>query len=112
MSWVWAFLFTQAVEIPIYLAAMHRQRVDRPWRARAAIAFGATALTHPIVWYVLPWLGLPYWVYVGVAEAFAVVAEGLYLGAFDLRRALLWSLLANGASAGLGLTSRALFSFP
>ncbi len=125
MSWLAAFAFTQAIEVPIYALA---QRTIHPsndgvaspatgasvWAWRLALAFGASALTHPIVWFVLPptsqWLG--YWGYVALAEAFAVLAEAAYFRALGLRRSLLWSLGANAASAGLGLTSRAIFGVP
>jgi len=104
-SWLSAFLFTQVVEMPIYA---------RLARAGWIAAFGASALTHPIVWFVIPAL-VPgdYWVMVAVAETFAVVAEALYLHfGFQVRRALLWSLLANASSASLGMMSRYLFGWP
>jgi hypothetical protein len=125
VSWLAAFVFTQAVEVPIYALA---QRMIHPskdgatpppsrasaWAWRVALAFGASALTHPIVWFVLPptsrWLG--YWGYVALAEAFAVLAEAAYFRALGLPRALLWALGANAASAGLGLASRALWGVP
>ena len=125
MSWLAAFVFTQAIEVPIYALA---QRAIHPsndgvaspatgasvWAWRLALAFGASALTHPIVWFVLPptaqWLG--YWGYVALAEAFAVLAEAAYFRALGVPRALAWSLGANAASAGLGLTSRAIFGVP
>ena len=104
-AWLSAFLFTQCVEMPIYA---------RFARSGWAAAFGASALTHPIVWFVIPSL-VPgdYWVMVAVAETFAVLAEAVYLRfGFQVRRAFAWSLLANIASAGLGFTSRLLFGWP
>lgn len=47
-----------------------------------------------------------------VAETFAVVAEALLLRAFGLRRALLWALLANATSAGLGFIVRHYTGWP
>jgi hypothetical protein len=38
--------------------------------------------------------------------------EAVYLRAFGLRQALLWSIFANASSAGLGFISRALFRWP
>jgi hypothetical protein len=131
--WLAAFVFTQLVECPLYLVALRRQR-DRP-AVKLAIAFGASALTHPIVWSLIPtlyerWLepalagGLRHFApgaspaqlsYAGlllVAESFAVVAEALYLRLFGLRRAGLWALVANAASVTLGLLSRAAFGWP
>jgi len=104
-AWLSAFLFTQVVEIPIY-----RGLAKVGWLP----AFGASALTHPIVWFVIPrlWPG-SYWGMVAVAEAFAVAAEALYLGLlFQAKRPLLWALVANAASAGLGFLSRAAFGWP
>jgi hypothetical protein len=129
MKWLEAFLFTQAFEIPIYMLVMHRQKLELDWLRRALVAFGATAFTHPIVWFVLPFtiplfakLGLAlgvsaparfgYWGYVAIAETFAVVAEAFYLNVFGVKRPLLWALVANAASAGVGLTLRHFFGWP
>jgi hypothetical protein len=110
-AWVRSFAFTQIVEVPIYLRGVPGNR----WRA-GAIAFGASALTHPIVWYVFPRLHFASYLRMAVAaEAFAFLAEAVYLWCFGVRgpaRALGWSTLANGASLGLSLLSRALFGVP
>lgn len=123
LAWLSAFGFTQAVEVPIYLAVMARQKLDLTWLSRALLAFGVTAFTHPIVFFVLPLTmrafqagGLnpnqAWWAYVAVAETFAVGAEAYILAMFSVRRPLLLSFAANGASAGLGLLSRHLFHWP
>ena len=114
LRWVVAFAFTQAVEVPLWVLALDGYRTPRQRRAtQAAIAFGASALTHPIVWFVFPRIvPFGYVVMVAAAEAFAVVAEAIYMRAFGLRYALLWSLLINGASAGLGFACRAAFGWP
>ena len=117
--WLSAFLFTQAVEVPIYL----RPLSGRSWSARVCLAFGASALTHPIVWFTFPELFLgatplmsrgpsSYWAMVVAAEGFAIVAEALYLRSLGARRSLAWALLANLASVCLGLLSRALLGWP
>ena len=108
-AWLAAFAFTQAVEVPIYTWALRHRR-----RSAALWAFAASALTHPVVWFVMPrwrWPG-GYWGYVGAAEAFAVGAEALFLWRLGVGRPLLWALVANGASAGLGLGCRAVFGWP
>jgi hypothetical protein len=122
VAWLWAFFFTQAVEIPIYVAVIQRER--RAGRARGeldlveqiALTFGASAITHPIVWFVIPLLPYDsYWEMAVRAELFAVVAEGIYLYGLclsGLGRAFGASLLANAASFGLGLLSRATFGWP
>lgn len=103
LSWLYAFVFTQIVEVPIY---------RRTTGCSFLVAFGASAMTHPIVWFAFPRLPLPFWWMVATAETFAVIAEALYLWFFRLPRPLLWSLVANGSSAGLGLLSRHFFGLP
>lgn len=105
-AWLTAFLFTELVEVPIY------------WRALSCsllAAFGASAITHPIVWFgfFAPcWRG-GYWIRVVAAEAFAWLAEAAYFRfLWRRRRALLWSAVANAASLGLGLLSRHLLGVP
>jgi hypothetical protein len=120
MSWLGAFLFTQVVEIPIYLWGLYRARLELGWAARLAVAFGASALTHPIVWFVFPrlWRTLEqpggYWGMVAAAEAFAVIAEAIYLVGARVKpgQAFLWALFANGASVCLGFWSRFQFGWP
>lgn len=104
-AWFLAFVFTQMVEVPIYAVGL---RVGIP------AAFGASAITHPIVWFVIfPFLPLPYvWVTIA-AEAFAIAAEAAYFTLLlHRRRAWLWSIVANGASFGTGILSRWLFGMP
>jgi hypothetical protein len=54
LAWLRAFLFTQLVEMPVYLVLLPVSR---------ARAFAASAVTHPFVWFVFPllaYVGLPY----------------------------------------------------
>ena len=104
IAWLGAFAFTQCVEMPVYARALGGR-----WIA----AFGASALTHPVVWFVIPrlWPGT-YWGGVAAAEGFAVLAEGAYLRALGVGRPWHWAVVANAASAGLGLWSRAWFGWP
>lgn len=127
-AWRDAFLFTQLVEIPVYVLAMRHAQArgasERPrrWALQIACAFGASAITHPLVWFVIPRLAASfadpmdaYYEYVVRAETFAVVVEALYfrsLHVVRLRRALVWSLLANGLSAGAGFACRHFFGWP
>jgi hypothetical protein len=98
--WLQAFVLTQIFEVPIYLFAIR----ERPVWQRLLIAFGASAVTHPVVWYVVVEFGhLGYWPIVACAEVFAVLAEAGWLWAFRVRRPLLWALTANATSFGLGL---------
>jgi len=128
-AWLGAFCFTQVVEVPIWTFALRRDRDAPPWWPRLkpagpsatplptwanlAIAYGASAITHPFVWFAFPrYAPGGYLAMVLQAELFAVLVEALYMRAFGLSWALGWSLVANGASAGLGLFSRELFGWP
>ena len=119
IPWLSAFAVTQAVEMPIYVRALREGEptIDR-LPVAIAIAFGASALTHPIVWFVMPRLITGDWLtMVLVAELFAIVAEAAWLWAFGLRafglkRALAWAAFANAASVLVGLISRQLFGWP
>ncbi|MBW2454723.1 MAG: hypothetical protein JRI68_09435 [Deltaproteobacteria bacterium] len=115
-AWLGAFVFTQVVECPIYVRALRAEK--RPLPAKVVLAFAASAITHPIVWFVIPavWMNAEqfggYWTMVAIAEAFAVGVEAAYFWALGLRRPWLWALGANVASAGLGFLSRAAFGWP
>lgn len=114
-GWLVAFFFTQLFELPIY------------WRATRSLRVGffASALTHPVVWFVFPLLndgldrltaplpdvlGAPpgYVAMVALAETFAVLVEAAWLRANGVPRAFAWSLGANAFSATAGLVLRAL----
>lgn len=103
VHWLAAFALTQLVEVPIYLRAQRR----------FSVAFGASAITHPVVWFVVPllWHG-SYAGMVIVAETFAVVTEALWLRRAEVPRAFTWSLVANGASVAVGFAVRALVGWP
>lgn len=108
-AWLRSFVFTQVVEVPIYMQVLPGNR----WRA-GLIAFGASALTHPVVWFVFPVLLHQSWTRVTTfAELFAVGVEALYLCVWlKPWKATAASLVANGASLGLALLSRHLFGVP
>ena len=106
LLWARAFLFTQVVEVPIYLRG-----TDGRW----GTSLLASTFTHPVVWFLIPgWVpdAWGYWGMVAVAELFAVGAEAAWLYWRGVRRALLWSLLANGASSLFGLLLRGCFGAP
>jgi hypothetical protein len=104
-AWLTAFAFTQLVEVPIYSVGL---------RVRWWAAFGASAITHPLLWFVImPLAPLTFGARVGLGEAFVVLAEAAYFR-LGWRRphALTWSLVANAASFGLGLLCRRWFGAP
>jgi hypothetical protein len=105
--WSRAFALTLVVEaalaFPLLGAGLSRVR-------RLGAACAGQLLTHPSVWFVLPALGMPRFVYLSVAEAWAILGEmALYRLIFmDLPwlRALGISALANGASLAAGMLIR------
>lgn len=113
--WLSAFALTQAVEVPIYVRALRQGPQPSIERLSLALALGfaASAITHPIVWFVWPVLLPGDWLTMAiVAELFAITTEAAWLRAFGLPRALAWAGLANAASVLIGLGSRALFAWP
>jgi hypothetical protein len=104
-AWALAFVFTQMVEVPIYATGL---------RVGLLPAFGASAITHPLLWFVIfPLLSVSYLWKIALGESFALIVEAAYFAVlFRRRRALLWSALANGASFGVGMLSRWLFGMP
>lgn len=117
VAWFGAFLFTQAVEIPVYVLALRADRgKEFPLGKAVGLGFVATLITHPFVWFAFPSLrasmGWGYWTYVLIAELFAVGVEAAYFRALRLPKPLAWAVVANGASAGLGLASRYAFGWP
>jgi hypothetical protein len=105
-AWLTAFIFTEIVEVPIY---------SRFLPCSLLVAFGASAFTHPIVWFgfFTPHWHAHYIVKAVAAELFAWLAEAAYFAfIFKKKNALLWSLVANASSLGLGLLSRHLFGAP
>lgn len=107
LAWLRAFVFTQAIEMPVYRATLRA-----PW----VRAFGASAVTHPVVWFFFFHPDFPLHDYdtrVVLAESFAVLAEtAWFTGLRGPWRAFGASLLANGASAGLGMLTRRLWGVP
>jgi hypothetical protein len=106
VRWAAAFMFTQIVEVPIY-----RRHLGVGFWA----AFGASTITHPLVWLFLgshAWRA-PWTAQVIAAEVFAWLTEAAYFGVgFRRPGALFWSFVANAASLGLGLLARWLFGWP
>ena len=112
VAWLGAFAFTEIVEAPIY-----RRLLGVSWLS----SLGASAITHPFVWFVFPRLRARWLPTTVGSELFAWLVEGAWFFLLSRRagaagttvaRALLVSLLANAASEGLGLSSRAWFGWP
>lgn len=124
-AWASAFLFTQFIEIPIYLHMLG----DRKRTNAAAIAAGASFISHPLLWFVgwpvMKWLYLAivsaeprlavanvqarYAMVVIPLEVCVVILEGLYLwrvARVPKRQAFSWSLIANTSSLVIGMVLR------
>jgi hypothetical protein len=114
--WFEAFLFTLAVEVPLF-AAVARLPVGPPpkhraplWRLAVAGAAG-TCVTHPLLWFAWPLVVSDYNAYIVSGELIVAAAESATF--FLLARPISWpravaaSLAANAASFGLGLLLRA-----
>lgn len=108
-DWALWFALTLAVELAVAVPLLGG---NGSVRRRAAVVAVAQAVSHPVVWFVIPALGLSRARFLMVAEGWAVVAElALYRWAFPKLGwpgALAVSALANGASVVAGLFIRAL----
>lgn len=102
--WAIAFLATQVIEMPVYWASMSGQPA---WK-RLLVGAGASTITHPFVWWAVLHLPGSYPARLWSAEAGAWLIEAAWLRLFGVRRALWWSLVANGLSLGIGTLAREL----
>ena len=105
--WARAFVATQLIEVPIAVGWL-RDHLSIP-RA-ITLAFAASALTHPALWFLLPRIEPP-WLNLAAGEALVWLAEAAWYrhwlqraGVSDPgRRALGIACLANGSSMLAGL---------
>jgi hypothetical protein len=104
-EWALAFGLTQLIEVPV-VTALTRNLAAPAWR-RAALAFFATLATHPIVWFVMPELGMSEPMRYVASEGWAFGAELVFyrvaMPGATWGVAALASGLANGASFAAGL---------
>ena len=112
--WAAAFIFTLAVEVPVFVAfARTGPAQERAlwWRAVLAGAFGS-CLTHPPLWFIWPKLFHDYASYVISGELLVASIESVtfFLIARPIRfsRAIAASFIANACSYGLGQMLRVL----
>ena len=73
-NWSTAFLLTQGIEVPVYVWAAR----SLPGMRRVIYAVGASGITHPVIWFCLPWETAPYVPLLLAAEGFAVGVEALW----------------------------------
>jgi hypothetical protein len=105
-AWLTAFLLTFAVEAPVILVLTRGSEtgVSR----RLALVFFAQLATHPLVWFVFPYIvGLTGGTATLLSEIWACLAEAVFyalvLRGVTFTRALSLSALANGASVLAGV---------
>ena len=109
ISWLGAFVVTQLVECPIYRIALQQINGHKVW----LYAFSISLFTHPIVFFVFPFIDFAsYWDMLAAAEAFAVLVEAMILRHWGCPRPITVSVVANVSSAGIGLGLRAITGFP
>lgn len=101
-DWSGAFLLTEMIEVPIYLAFARSLKVPR----RAVYAVGASSITHPLIWFCLPWASSSYVPLLIIAEGFAVIAEAMWGRGWRVQRPWVASFVANAVSLGLGMLIR------
>jgi hypothetical protein len=108
MSWIDAFVWTCAIETPVYVLLLRRS--FRDWWAPVVVSVLLQLATHPLLWFVFPTEG-DYWSAFFVLETTVSLVEG------GLVALLLWRLrephalvrgigagiLANASSAAMGL---------
>ena len=103
--WFRAFLLTVAVEVPVVLALTRGSSASSGRRAFLVVA--AQLMTHPLVWYVFPFLpNLPRSATFVMSELFAWAAEAAFYAAAGVTtsnlQAIAVSALANAASLTIG----------
>ena len=102
MSWPAAFLLTQLIELAV--GRFIWREVE--WKRFVLIVLTASALTHPVVWFVFPSLardgGWSYSLYLCVAESYALGIELVWYWVMRVPRPLLLAAAANGASFVIG----------
>ena len=111
-AWLRAFVLTQVIEIPVYVAVgWNKGSLLRLIGAGAA----CTAVTHPMLWFVWPHVIHDYTTFVVSGEIGITIVEALIfwraVPKLSATRACGAALVANGASYGIGELLRALGLF-
>lgn len=98
MSYVYTFLQSNILEWIVYLPLLALVRPSWSFIDRAMFITALNALTHPIVFFFIMNLKLPYLADIMIAETFAVVAEAVLICYFlrvNLTKSFFASLFAN-----------------
>jgi hypothetical protein len=109
LSFPQAFLLTLALETAVLFVLLRRRYGAKEIAVNSAMA---NTMTHPLVWFLFPMMGLGYAVQAGASELFACCAEALLFGrmfpGMGLKEAAIISIAANAASFGAGMLALAL----
>lgn len=106
--WWRTFLFTLAVEVPLFVlvARLGAGGVRTSPIVLACAGAMGTCVTHPLLWFVWPKVGLGYSAYIVSGELIVAVVESFTFFAvarpIRLSRAVAASFIANAGSYGLG----------
>jgi len=105
-GWLYAFLLTVAIELPVVLLLTQGNKLT--WRRRVGFIFLAQAITHPFVWFVFPTIpGMTGRTALTVSELCAWIVEGAVYALAGLAPSSLSALgvagVANGLSLAVGL---------
>jgi phosphotransferase system glucose/maltose/N-acetylglucosamine-specific IIC component len=98
MNYLYTFLQSNILEWCIYLPLLRTVRPSWSWLERAMFVTAMNGITHPVVFFFLMNMKLPYLANIMIAETFAVVAEALILcSLLKTTRTQAWSasLIAN-----------------
>lgn len=100
MTWIMAFTLTQVIEITVGMLFWKDKEVSSA--RKICILFGASLITHPMVWFIFPQIrdegGFSYGEYLWMAESYAYGVEALYYYAFRIKRPIVLSVITNSCS--------------
>jgi len=109
-DWLASFVLTLGVELPIAWRLLRDEPTAPP--RLLGVVVGASALTHPLLWFALPLLFGNYVTYLVTCESGIVLVEALILWrgvpVARPKKALVTALVMNAASLAAGLLAGAL----
>jgi hypothetical protein len=105
-GWLYAFLLTAAIEIPVVLVLTYGNAIS--WRRRASFGLLAQLVTHPFVWFIFPTIpGITGRTALTLSELYAWFAEAAVYALAGVAPTSLSALgvagVANGLSLAVGL---------
>jgi hypothetical protein len=103
-SWLIAFVFTVAIELPVVLAMTRDTRIG--WRRCCAIVLLGQLITHPMVWFVFPTIpGITGNTALTLSELYAWLGEAALYAVMGLSPTPLGALGIAGVANGLSLAA-------